>query len=291
MTFDPELIVGTISNVFISSSMFILAALGFAFIFNMMGILNLAHGAIYMIGGYVTYQFAVGLGINSWAALLISAAIFALLGIPLEKYCFRPVIGNFDASVVVCVGIAVILQNTVNIMLGTKIMAIPSFVEGIFRAGLVSVSYERLATFAIGSILVGIIIWFVRSTKLGQQMQAITQNREAAALQGINVNRVYALACVIGCGLAAVAGSLMGAYTNLNPFMGDAMLLKVIMLVILAGAGSTGGIVIVGLILGSLNAVLPVVLSGEVAEAMYVGIVVVVLLFRPQGLFGHEVQM
>jgi branched-chain amino acid transport system permease protein len=283
------LIVGTIVNILISSSMFILVALGLAFIFNMMGILNLAHGAIYMLGGYVTCELAVGLGINTWAALLISTAIFTLFGVFLEKYCFRPFVGNFDASVVLCVGITVILQNIVNNMLGTQVMAIPRFIGGVFKAGLVSVSYMRLITFVIGGILTGAAILFVKGTKLGQQMQAITQNREAAYLQGINVNRVQSLACAIGCGLAAVAGSLMGAYTNLNPFMGDDMLAIVLMLVILAGAGSIGGIVIVGFILGCLNAVLPVLLSGDYAQAIYVAIVVVILLFRPQGFFGHEV--
>ena len=286
---NPELIVGTIANILVSSSMFILVALGLAFIFNMMGILNLAHGAIYMLGGYVTYAFAVGLGMNTWVALLISTALFTLFGVFLEKYCFRPFVGNFDASVVLCVGITVILQNIVNNMLGTQVMAIPRFMGGVFKAGLVSVSYMRLITFVIGGILTGTVIWFVKGTKLGQQMQAITQNREAAYLQGIKVNRVQSLACAIGCGLAAVAGSLMGAYTNLNPFMGDDMLATVLMLVILAGAGSIGGIVIVGLILGCLNAVLPVVLSGDYAQAIYVAIVVVILLFRPQGFFGHEV--
>jgi branched-chain amino acid transport system permease protein len=288
---DPELLVGTLSNILISSSMFILAALGFAFIFNMMGILNLAHGAIYMIGGYVTYGFAVSIGMSPWAAILISAVIFGLFGIFLEKFCLRPFIGNFDFSVVICVAVSVILQQAVNIMLGTKIMSIPSLAEGVLSVGLMSVSYERIAIFIIGGVLAGIVIWFVWKTQMGQQMQAVTQNREAAALQGINVNRVYSIACIIGCGLAAVAGSMMGAFTNLNPFMGDTMLLKLIMIVIVAGAGSIGGIIIVGVILGIMNAVLPVILSGEVSEAMYVVLVVVLLLFRPQGFFGHEMEM
>jgi len=283
-----ELIVGTIVNVLVSSSMFILVALGLAFIFNMMGILNLAHGSIYMIGGYVTYAIAVGLGINSWVALLGSTAVFALFGAFLERYCFRPFVGNFDAAVMVCVGVTVILQNIVNMMIGNKVMSIPSFAGGIFKLGLMSVSYERVVTFLIGGLLAGMMILFVRLTKLGQQMQAIAQNREAACLLGINVNKVQSLACIMGCALAAVAGSLMGAYTNLSPFMGDDMLAIVLMLVILAGAGSTEGIVLVGLILGALNAVLPVLISGDWAQAIYVAVVVIILLFRPQGFFGHE---
>jgi branched-chain amino acid transport system permease protein len=167
-------------------------------------------------------------------------------------------------------------------------MAVPPFIRGIFRAGLVSVSYERMLTFAVGGVLTAVIIWFVRGTALGQRMQAITQNREAALLQGISVNRLQSLACAIGCALAAVAGSLMGAYTNLSPFMGDDMLATILMLVILAGAGSTGGIVIVGAILGSMNAILPVLLTGDYAQAIYVAIVVIMLVFRPKGFFGHE---
>ncbi len=283
-----ELIAGTMVNVLASSSMFILVALGLAFIFNMMGILNLAHGAIYMIGGYVTYALAVKLGLNSWPALLLTTALFALFGAFLEKFCFRPFVGNFDASVMVCVGITIILQNIVNSMVGNKVMSVPSFAPGIFKLGIVSVSYERIVTFALGGLLAGMMIMFVRATRMGQQMQAIAQNREAAFLQGIKVNMVQSLACTVGCALAAIAGSLMGAYSSLNPFMGDDMLAIVLMLVILAGAGSIAGIVLVGLILGAMNSVLPVLLNGDWAHAIYVAIVVIILLFRPQGFFGHE---
>lgn len=286
-----ELVVTTIINVFIMSSIYILVALGLAFVLNMLGILNLAHGAIYMIGGYITYQFAVGFGINQWAALLMSTTILALFGVFLEKYCFRPFVGNFNAAIVMTIAVGTILQTGVNIMVGTRIQAIPAFVEGVFRVGLISVSYERLLTFAIGVILVGIIIWFVNGTKWGQQMLAIVQNRQAAYLQGINVPRVSALACAMGCGLAAVAGSLMGAFVNLQPFMGDYMMVKVLILVILAGLGSIGGIVIAGFVLGAVFAVLPVVLQPEPAEAIALGVVIVLLLFRPQGFFGHEVEI
>ena len=197
--------------------------------------------------------------------------------------------GNFDASVLVCVAITLIFQTLVNNMLGTKVMVIPHFVDGILKVGFMSVSYERILTFGIGAGLTGLVMWFVKKTRLGLQMRAITQNREGAYLQGIAVNKVQALACAIGCGLAAVAGSLMGAYTNLNPFMGDDMLATILMSVILAGAGSIGGIIVVGMILGTLNAVLPVLLTGDYAQAIYVTIVVVILLLRPQGFFGQEV--
>jgi branched-chain amino acid transport system permease protein len=283
-----EQILATSTNVLVLSSMYILVALGFAFLFSMLGILNLAHGAIYMVGGYIGFALIVALGFNQWIALLLTTLIVAAFGVFLEKFCFRPFVGDFNRTVMICVAITVILQTSVNIIAGTRILALPPFVEGVFRAGLLSISYERIVTFAIGAVLLGVIIWFVNRTKWGQQMQAISQDMEGASLQGINVHRISALACALGCGLAAIAGCLMGAYFALEPFMGDLMLIKVLILVIVAGAGSIGGILITGFMLGSLNAVLPVLLSGAVSDAIAVAIVVVILLFRPQGFFGHE---
>jgi branched-chain amino acid transport system permease protein len=122
-------------------------------------------------------------------------------------------------------------------------------------------------------------------------MQAIAQNMEGALLQGINVHRVSAIACALSCGLAALAGCLIGAYLSLGPFMGDFMLLKVLIVVMLAGVGSIGGIFLTGLILSSLDAVLPMFLSGAISDAISVTIVVIILLLRPKGFFGREVEM
>ena len=286
-----ELIVDTIINALIISSMYILAALGFAFLFNMLKIFNLAHGAIYMIGGYIAYYFIIWIGINQWIALLIAVVIVAILGVLLERYMFRRVVGDFNLVVMACVVIVVVLQTTVNIMVGNKTMAIPPFAEGVLRAGMISVSYERLVTFAVGAVLLGAIIWFVNHTRIGQQMQAIAQHRGGAILQGIDIYRVSAVAFALGCALAAVAGVFMGAYLRLSPFMGDLMLVKVLIIFMLAGAGSIGGILIAGLILGTLTAVLPVLVGGAASDAIIIAIVIILLLFRPQGFFGYEAEM
>jgi branched-chain amino acid transport system permease protein len=271
--------------------MYILVALGFAFLFNMLRILNLAHGAIYMVGGYVGLSFIMILGFNQWIALLLTVLIIAAFGVFLERFCFRPFVGDFNRIVMVCVAIAVILQTAVNIIAGTKTLALPPFAEGVLRAGTFSVSYERIVTFAIGAALLGLVIWFVNRTKWGQQMQAIAQDTEGAYLQGINVHRISALACFIGCGLAALAGCMMGAYLRLGPYMGDLMLIKALILVIMAGVGSISGILVTGLVLGALDAALPVLVPGAGSDAITVGIVVVILLIRPQGFFGYEIEI
>ncbi len=283
-----ELLSATIVNILILSSMYILVALGFAFLFNMLGILNFAHGAIYMIGGYLGFVFATTLGFNPWVALVLSTAIIAAFGLFMEKFCFRPFVGDTNRLIMVCIAIVVILQTTVNIIAGTKTATIPAFIEGVFKAGSFSVSYERVVTFAMGALLLWAVIRFVNKTKWGQQMQAISQDMRGAFLQGINVHRISALATVIGCALAAVAGCLIGAYLNLWPFMGDFMLVKVLIIVILAGIGSFFGIIITGVILGGLDSVLPLVMSGAASEAVCVVIVVILLLFRPKGFFGRE---
>jgi branched-chain amino acid transport system permease protein len=286
-----QIVVGTIVNMFILSSMYILTALGFAFLFNMLRILNFAHGAIYMIGGYIGYILIIGLGVNQWLALLMATLIVAALGVFLERFCFRPYVGDFNRTVMICVVIIVTLETIVNIVAGNKTIALPPFASGAVKVGPTFISNERILTFAIGAVLLSIIIWFVNRTKLGRQMQAIAQNRVGASLVGINIFGISALAFAIGCGFAAISGCLMGAYLRLDPFMGDLMLVNVLIIVMLAGAGSLGGIMIAGLILGAMNAVLPVVLSGAASSAVIVAIVVVLSIIWPQGLFGYEVQV
>jgi branched-chain amino acid transport system permease protein len=286
-----ELAVATVTNLLILAAMYILVALGFAFLFNMLGILNFAHGVIYMIGGYIGLALISAMGVNQWVALIISALVVGAFGIFLEKFSFRPFVGNFNRIVMVCVAVIVILQTSVNIIAGTQITSLPPFAEGALKIGPASVGLDRIVTFAIGAALLGAVIWFVNRTKWGQQMQAISQDMQAAALQGINIPRVSALASFIGCALAAVAGCMIGAYLSLGPFMGDFMLVKVLMLVILAGVGSIGGIFITGLVLGSLDSILPLFISGAASDAVAVGIVVVLLLIRPQGFFGRELDI
>jgi branched-chain amino acid transport system permease protein len=283
-----EQVIQAVNNILILSSMYILVALGFAFLFNMLALLNFAHGAIYMIGSYVGYVLITAAGVNHWLALLLATLGVSAFGVFLQKFCFRPFVGDFNRSVMICVAITVFLQTTVNIMAGSKTLALPPFAEGIFSSGPVSVSHERIVTFCIGALLLIATILFVNRTKWGQQMQAIAQNIEGAELQGINVQRISALASALGCGLAAVAGCLMGAFKGIGPFMGDLMLVKILMLVILGGLGSIGGVFVAGLLLGALDSVLPLLLNGAASEAIGVALVVVLLLIRPKGFFGHE---
>ena len=270
------------------SSMYILVALGFALLLSVMGVLNFAHSVIYMVGGYICYQLAVVYGINQWLSLVLTALIVGSFGLFLERYCFRPFFGDMNRIIVMTLAIIVILESAVNAAVGSYVRAIPSFAPGIIRSGGVSLSVERLVTFIIGAVLLLVLILLIQKTKIGQQMLAVSQDSTGAVLQGINIYRVSAVATVIACALAATAGSLMGAILHIHPFIGDYMLVKAIEIVILAGIGSIGGVLGAGLILGTIDASLPLVLSGSATDAVGFGIVILILLFRPRGLFGHE---
>jgi branched-chain amino acid transport system permease protein len=284
-----ETAINTIIGALVLSSMYILVALGFALLLSIMGVLNFAHGAIYMVGGYICYQFAVEFGLNQWLSLLLSTIIMGAFGVLLERFCFRPFYGDMYRTIVMTIAIVLVLETTVNVLVGVHIRSLPAFVPGIIKAGAISLSAERLVTFFIGGVLLLGLTWFIRKARAGQQMLAVAQEPEGAALQGIDIFRISAVACAMGCALAAVAGSLMGAIFELSPFMGDYMLVKAIQLVILSGIGSIGGVLVGGLIVGSIDAVLPLFASGAVAQAVGLGIIIVLLLLRPHGLFGREV--
>jgi branched-chain amino acid transport system permease protein len=285
-----ELATGIFANVLILSSMYILIALGFALLFSIAGILHVAHGTVYTVSGYICFYLLQAAGLNLWLSFLLTVLVVGSFGLFLEKFCFRPFFGDFDRSLIVGIGIILILQTTITITtVREQSASLPSFVEGILRFGPISISFERLATFAIGAALLGVLVWFINNTKPGLQMRAIAQDLRGAVIQGININRISALAVVIACGSAAVAGCLMGAYLSLSPFMGDIVLGKALILVILGGMGSLTGIFYAGLLLGTLDATLPIFFSGSVAGVIAMGTIIIVLLIRPTGFLGRAI--
>jgi branched-chain amino acid transport system permease protein len=147
------------------------------------------------------------------------------------------------------------------------------------------VDAERILTFGIGAVLLMTLTYLIEMTKIGQQMLAVAQDAEGAALQGIDAHRVSATATVIACATAALAGSLMATIVSMNPFMGDNILLKAIQVVVLSGIGSTG--ILAGGLLRMLN-FLPVLTQASISELITILIVILILLVRPKGLFGYE---
>lgn len=285
-----EALIEILVNAVLLSSMYILAAAGFALVLSIMNVLNFAHGAIYMVGGFMCYELTVGYGLNQWLALLAAAVLMALFGLFLERFFFRRFYGDFFSSVVISIAVIFILQTTINLTAGVNVRSLPAFAPGMVHLGGAAISMERLVTAVFGAGLLAALVIFVRASVTGQQMLAVAQDAEGAALQGIRIHRVAAIAMAAGSAMAAIAGSLMGAVFDLNTTMGDLILVKVIQVVILSGIGSVGGVLIGGLIIGSIDSILPLFTSPAVTQTVGVTIVIVLLLLRPQGLFGREMQ-
>lgn len=275
-------------NTLVLASMYILASLGFAFIFNMLGTVNLAHGAFYMLAAYITYYLCAKAGLNNWLAMAISAAALAGLGILMERVVFRPFYTQFSRVVMISVALMTMLQQTATILSGSQTLSIDSYATGITDLGVVIVSNEKLVTFGVGLVLLIVTLIIVYKTKLGMEMEAVAQDRMGASLQGIPINRVSALVCALGFALAAISGSMMGAYQQLSPYMGDTMNIRILMLVMLAGAGSMNGIIATGAIMALFDSVFPVLFQSYTASALSCSAIVVLLLIRPKGFFGHE---
>ncbi len=275
-------------NMVILAAVYILMALGFAFILNLLGIFNLAHGAIYMVAAYICYLLVTSANLSGWIALPVTILVVAIAGVLVERLLFRPFKGDFDLTTMICIFISTVLVTAFNLRLGTKQIAIPSFIPGTTGAGDYLVQKDRIFVVAVSIVILAVVMLFVKYSKWGAQMQAITQNREGAALQGIRFSRIAASTCAVGFALAAVAGVFSGALYNLSPYMGDQSLVYVLMLVILSGVGSFKGIFIVGALLGVMYAGLPIVLPGVVVDATASVLVLLLLLVRPQGFFGHK---
>jgi len=283
-----QLFIQIIINVFMLAAIYILVGLGFAFLFNMLSFFNVAHGSIYMISGYLGYYLIARAGLNQWIGLSIVILVMGCVGIFLERIAFRPFVGDFNSQVMVGVALIVILTSSINISVGTGTFVIPQLVEGAATVGKYSIAWDRILVIGIGGAVLAATVLFVKKTRWGRQMLALSQNMEGAVLQGIGVHGIAALASALGCALAALSGVVMGSMYALSPFMGDSILTKILMLVVIAGAGSIGGLFLTGLIMGALYAGLPMLLPGTASDAVAAIIVCLILLVRPQGFFGHE---
>ncbi len=275
-------------NMVILSAVYILMALGFAFILNLLGIFNLAHGAVYMVAAYICYLLVASAGLSGWIALPVTVIVVALFGVFVERFLFRPFKGDFDLTTMICIFMSTVMVTAFNLRMGTKQISIPSFIPGTTGVAPYLVQKDRIFVVAVSIVILVVVMLFVKYSKWGSQMQAITQNREGAALQGIRFGRIAATTVAVGFALAAIAGVFSGALYNLSPYMGDQSLVYVLMLVILSGVGSFKGIFIVGILMGIMYAGLPIVLPGVVVDATASVLVLLLLLIRPQGFFGHE---
>lgn len=285
---DIGTLLQSILNGFSSAGIYILVALGLTLVLSIMNIVQLSHGEIYMIGAYSVYYMVVSLGLNFLLALVISTLLVGGLGILLERLCFRPFRGQPDRALIISIGLILVLQNVVLSIAGGTPKLFSSPFTGVLQILGTSISWERLSIVLIGFGLLAALFLFVRMTKTGQAMLAISQDREGAALQGINIDRISAVAMFFGCALAAIGGALVGSLFSISPTMGGFALMKGIAVIILGGLGSIPGAVVGGLILGLIDGIMPVLTTTYIAGLIGFAAIIIILIFRPQGIWGHE---
>jgi len=274
-----------------AASIYILVALGLTLVLSIMGIVQFAHGEIYMMGAYGAYYFCIVIGLHYLLALVLSTLLMGVAGIIIEKIFFRPFRqGDFLPSVIMAVGLMIMLQTTATVSFGSSIKVVTTPFHGIITIAGAILSWERLIIIVISGFFVVVLFLLLRMTKIGQAMVAVSQDMQGAALQGISVDNVSSFAMFLGCMLAGVAGGLMGAIFNLSPSMGGYALMKGIAVIILGGLGSLPGVVVGGLILGFIDSIVPPFMSVQMASMVGFISIILILIFRPQGIMGRPSQ-
>jgi branched-chain amino acid transport system permease protein len=268
-------------------SIYILMALGLTLMFGMMHIINFAHGAIYMLGAYVIYYVFFQGGAPYFAAFLGAMLLLGTFGYLVERSIYRPIKGGIEPTLVALLALSTFLEAAGYPVFGQLDKHVPPVFEGTRNVLGVMISVERLMIIPIAAALVVGLYLFIKKTKMGAAMRAIEQDKEAAALQGVNVHVVNGLAFAIGFALAAASGALIAPIFKLDPMMGDQPLLKAFIIIILGGLGSIPGAILGGLMLGLVDSTVATALGAEPAFLLSFVFIILLLLFRPAGLFGH----
>jgi branched-chain amino acid transport system permease protein len=270
---------------------YVLVALGMVLIFGVMQVLNFAHGVLFMAGGYVCHFAFFKLTGSYPASIALSMLALATLGVVLERAVFRPLRDNIQMQIVASLGLILVIQNGVVALWGPNAlqMRVPS-VETIVRLGSLSFTVQHFVIIGTVAVTIVILQLFLVRSRLGTAIRATSQNADAARVVGINTNRIFLITFTIGSALAALGGALLGPLFLIFPQMGDLPLLKALTAIVLGGMGSVPGAVIGGLAIGIVESVSTLFIPTDFRDTVVFGLLILVLLFRPWGLFGVRVR-
>ena len=284
----PGDIIQPLINGILMGSNFILVALGLTVIFSIMNVLNFAHGEIYMLGAFCVYFLVGEFHVNYVLALFIAMIATGILGLILERFLFRPAKGDILTGVIIATGLIWLFQSIAQLIFGSQPSRIVPMVSGTWNIFNIYIPKDRVFAGILSLVLLVLVYYFIYRTKQGKAMQAVAQDREAAALQGIDINRIGPLGFVIGCALAGAAGGIILPILYADPYMGASPLNNSLSIIILGGVGSIPGAALGGLILGLVNSY-GAQFFGYVSSIFPFLIIIFVLLFKRNGLMGRKV--
>jgi len=268
-----------------------LVAIGLTLIYGILEVINMAQGTLYMLGAYSAYVLVAYLHVDYFAAVLLSVPIAGAMGLVMERLSVTPLLGRHHVVFLLSTfGAAVVAENLVLIAFGPDALPLDSpiarTVQGV--GGIIFITQQKVFVLLAGVLAIAALAQFIRRGRLGKAMRAVAADRDTAALMGIDVRQVYRLAFFIGAGISGAAGALMGAVYSIEPMMGNLVLLKSFVVVIMGGMGSLPGAFLGGLILGLAESLGGAYLTIEYKDAFGLVAMIAVLLLRPQGLLGRK---
>ncbi len=286
-----DLLIQSFFNGFIQSGFFALSAVGLVLIFGVMGVVNFAHGEWVMIGAYTVWYLYAQNGFPFIVSVLIAIILVTAIGLLMERFLFRPKRDDPLGGLICSIGVLFILQVMATVIGGegpSKQVA-PPFSGTLILFDTLRIPYQRLFAICVSVLALGSLWFFLTRTKLGWSLRAMAQDREAAALQGININRTSLIAMGIGAAMAGLAGALMAPLTNINPHMGHNVIITAFIVTIVGGVGSVSGAVMAAVLYAMFHTFVTAYFSGTIATISGLLIMVLVLIVRPTGIMGTRV--
>jgi len=280
-----------IANGLYLGAQYALIALGLTLIFSLMNVLNFAHGQMYVLGGFITYTVYGQLGLPFVVALLASGVTLAIIGALMEKYLFRTVIKRSlreESTMLLAAATAFFFDAVILLIFGEKQRGVPKIVKGVFNDGGIIMPYDRMVVGVLALVFIAAFVLYMQYSRVGRAMRALAQDRVAAQLMGVQVDRYSMIGFAMGAMLAGVVGGLLVTITGVNSGIGGPISIKAFMMVMIGGAGVVGGAIAGGFILGMMESVGLTVLReyGDVTYLVIFAALMVFLSIRPNGLMG-----
>lgn len=283
-----EIIFSIVINGLLSGGIFAILAVGFSLVFGVAKILNLAHSAFYMVSAFIIFIITQILGLPLFLSTLIAILITGIMGMFCYHLLFDRIKERETAVMIISIALAILFQEIFLLIFGGHPQRVPPFVSGFVEIFDVRVSYQQVIAIGTAALVLLAIRLFLLMTKLGIAVRAVAQDREIANVAGIDVNRIFMITMGLSAALAGVAGSVVGNIYMVNPFMWVQPLVIILAAVVLGGMGSIKGSAIAALILGFTETLVTFLAPGGsfLKGAVSLSIMVIVLLIRPEGLFG-----
>lgn len=275
-------------------SIYAIIALGYTMVYGIAKMLNFAHGDVIMVGAFVVYYACNQADIPAVLAIIISMAVCTVLGVVIERFAYRPLRSATPLAVLItAIGVSYLLQNSALLLFGADTKSFSSVVTILalrLADGDLVITGETIATVLVCIVIMICLTIFVNKTKPGRAMLAVSEDRGAAQLMGVNVNGTIAMTFAIGSALAAIAGVLLcSAYPTLTPYTGAMPGIKAFVAAVFGGIGSIPGAMVGGLLLGVIECFAKGYISSQLADAIVFASLIIVLVVKPTGIFGKKI--